>query len=77
MSAEPSLTTPDPFVRLAAELAAEIWVTKRRLTTLEAELDRRGIHLDLDHVAPDEADDHSERDAFIARIFGSLLPDDS
>lgn len=77
MSDQPSLTTPDPFVRLAAELAAEIWVTKRRLATLEAELIRRGIHLDLDHVDPVDAEDHAERDAFIARVFGTLLPDES
>lgn len=72
-----STTTADPFVRLAAELAAEVWVTKRRLITLERELVRRGVDLDIDHAAPLEAEDRTARDAFIKRVFGSLIPNGS
>jgi hypothetical protein len=74
---ELSATAPDPFVRLAAELAAEVWVTKRRLHTVERELARRGIELDIDRAAASDAGDRTERDAFIARIFGTVLPADS
>lgn len=67
-------TPDDAMIGVIAELAAELWVVKRRLGKLESELAERGLSLDLDgEAAPSTPDEVAARDEFVARVFGPLL----
>jgi hypothetical protein len=56
------------------ELAAELWVVKRRLAEIEGSAVASGVITSPDSIIRDEsfAFDNSGRDAFVDRIFGSL-----
>lgn len=69
----------DHLMHISLQLAAELWVVKRRLAEVEAQLVDRGSLTSPDTV-PRERDftfDPSERDRFVQGIFGALVgPDD-
>lgn len=66
----------DRLVQLSVQLAAELWVTRRRLNDIESQLVAAGVIVSPDRREPgdgDEDEGRSERDAFIRRVFGGLL----
>jgi len=64
----------DQLVQLCTQLAAELWVTRRRLAALETQLVSAGVVANPDTVPPPaEPEDHRARDAFIGRIFSGFL----
>ncbi len=64
----------DHILHLIFELAAELWVVKRRLAEIEGSAVASGVIASPDSIIRDEsfAFDNSDRDAFVERIFGSL-----
>lgn len=69
------MNAPDDPVglQLIAELAAELWVVKRRQTLLEQRLIQLGIDADLGGpAAASTPDEVQARDEFVARIFGPM-----
>ena len=64
----------DHILHVIFELAAELWVVKRRLSEIEASGLAQGSIVSPDSKIRDEsfAFDNAERDAFVGRIFGSL-----
>jgi hypothetical protein len=64
----------DQLVQLCLQLAAELWVTRRRLATIESQLVDAGLVIDPDRLQPpDEPENHTQRDEFIRRIFQSFV----
>lgn len=64
----------DQLVQLTVQLAAELWVTRRRLAAIESQLVSAGVVVSPDQMEPHaEPEDHSGRDEFIRRLFGALL----
>lgn len=63
----------DKLLQVSMELAAELWVTRRRLAAIEAQLVDKGTVTSPDRL-PAELDpqERAERDAFVQRIFGSF-----
>ena len=67
----------DQLAHIAMELAAELWVVKRRLAAVEQQLVTSGTIESPDTVAnTDEAraEAAKRRDAFISRVFAAMLP---
>jgi hypothetical protein len=64
----------DHILHVIFELAAELWVVKRRLAEVEGAVIAKGVIVSPDEVIRDEsfAFDNSGRDEFVERIFGSL-----
>jgi hypothetical protein len=64
----------DHILHVIFELAAELWVVKRRLAEIEGSAVASGVITSPDSIIRDEsfAFDNSGRDAFVDRIFGSL-----
>lgn len=64
----------DHVLHLIFELAAELWVVKRRLAEIEHSAVQSGAISNPDLTVRDEAFafDNAGRDAFVERIFGSL-----
>ncbi|MDP1852421.1 MAG: hypothetical protein Q8K48_08435 [Candidatus Planktophila sp.] len=64
----------DHILHVIFELAAELWVVKRRLAEIEGSAIASGTITNPDSIIRDEsfAFDNSERDAFVERIFRSL-----
>lgn len=64
----------DHLLHVIFELAAELWVVKRRLAEIEESAIQGGAITSPDAKIRDEsfAFDNSGRDAFVERIFGSL-----
>jgi hypothetical protein len=64
----------DHLLHVIFELAAELWVIKRRLAEIEESALAHGSIVSPDSKIRDEsfAFDNAERDAFVERIFGSL-----
>ncbi len=64
----------DHILHIIFELAAELWVVKRRLAEVESAVVAKGVIVSPDDVIRDEsfAFDNSGRDEFVERIFGSL-----
>lgn len=70
----------DQLMQISVQLAAELWVTRRRLAALESQLVAAGLvvspdAIEPDAAAPDAADGpggRAERDAFVRRVFGGL-----
>ena len=56
------------------ELAAELWVVKRRLAEVEGAAVAKGVIESQDAIVRDDSFqfDNTDRDAFVERIFGSL-----
>jgi hypothetical protein len=63
----------DKLLQVSMELAAELWVTRRRLAAIEAQLVDSETVTSPDRL-PAELDPHerAERDAFVRRVFGSF-----
>jgi hypothetical protein len=61
----------DRLLQVSMELAAELWVIRRRLAAIEAQLVETGTVTSPDRL-PAELDlaARAERDAFVQRIFG-------
>jgi hypothetical protein len=64
----------DHILHVIFELAAELWVVKRRLAEVEGAAVANGVITSPDSIIRDDsfAFDNDERDAFVERIFGSL-----
>ncbi|MFI0371897.1 hypothetical protein ACH35V_28875 [Actinomadura sp. 1N219] len=67
----------DQLMHISVQLAAELWVTRRRLAALESQLVAGGLVESPDTLQPDDgaadrAAERAERDAFIRRVFGGL-----
>lgn len=64
----------DHILHVIFELAAELWVVKRRLAEVEGAAVANGVINSPDSIVRDDsfAFDNVERDAFVERIFGSL-----
>lgn len=64
----------DHILHVIFELAAELWVVKRRLAEVEGMAVAKGVITNPDAIVRDESFqfDNSERDAFVERIFGTL-----
>ena len=64
----------DHILHVIFELAAELWVVKRRLAEVESAAVANGVITSPDSIIRDDsfAFDSAERDAFVERIFGSL-----
>ena len=64
----------DHILHVIFELAAELWVVKRRLAEVEGAAVANGVITSPDSIIRDDsfAFDNTERDAFVERIFGSL-----
>ena len=64
----------DHILHVIFELAAELWVVKRRLAEVEGMAVAKGVITSPDVIIRDESFqfDNSERDAFVERIFGTL-----
>lgn len=64
----------DHILHVIFELAAELWVVKRRLAEVEAAAVAKGVVVSPDAIVRDESFqfDNTDRDAFVERIFGSL-----
>lgn len=64
----------DHIMHLIFELAAELWVVKRRLAEIEGSAVAKGVIESPDSIIRDESFqfNNTERDAFVERIFGSL-----
>ncbi len=64
----------DRLLQVSMELAAELWVTRRRLAALEAQLVEAGVVTSPDRMpARLDAEERVQRDTFVRRIFGSFL----
>jgi hypothetical protein len=63
----------DLLLQVSMELAAELWVTRRRLAAIEAQLVENGTVQSPDRLPAElGAEERLERDAFVRRIFGSF-----
>jgi hypothetical protein len=64
----------DHILHVIFELAAELWVVKRRLAEVEGAAVANGVITSPDSIIRDDSFvfDNAERDAFVERIFGSL-----
>ena len=64
----------DHILHVIFELAAELWVVKRRLAEVESSAIASGAITSPDSTIRDDsfAFDNAERDAFVEKIFGSL-----
>lgn len=64
----------DQLLHISVGLAAELWTVRRRLAELERQLVEAGSVTSPDGIRhePDDVISTPERDAFIARVFGSL-----
>ena len=64
----------DHILHVIFELAAELWVVKRRLAEVEGSAVASGAIVSPDSIVRDDSFefDNAERDAFVERIFGSL-----
>lgn len=70
--------TNDQLVHIGMELAAELWVVKRRLAAVEQQLVAGGVIQTPDAIANSDearADAARRRDAFISRVFTTTLPE--
>jgi hypothetical protein len=67
----------DQLAHIAMELAAELWVVKRRLAAIEQQLVSGGTITSPDTLSTDEAraGTANQRDAFISRVFAAMLPE--
>ncbi|MEO9220495.1 MAG: hypothetical protein ABI251_01720 [Mycobacteriaceae bacterium] len=64
----------DQLLHLSLELAAQLWVTRRRLAAIEAQLVAAEIVVNPDERSPGaDPEDHADRDAFLRQIFGGFL----
>jgi hypothetical protein len=64
----------DRLLQVSMELAAELWVTRRRLAALEAQLVEAGVVTSPDRMpARLDPEERAQRDAFVHRVFGSFL----
>lgn len=66
----------DQLAHIALELAAELWVVKRRLAAIERQLVSGGAIVSPDAVGTtDEARTEAaiQRDAFVSRVFAATL----
>lgn len=64
----------DQVVQLSVQLAAELWMTRRRLAAIEAQLVTAGLITSPDQLEPNaEPEDHTGRDEFIQRLFSAFL----
>jgi hypothetical protein len=64
----------DQLVQLSVQLAAELWMTRRRLAAIEAQLVTAGLITSPDQLAPGaEPEDRTGRDEFIQRLFSAFL----
>jgi hypothetical protein len=64
----------EQLVQLGIQLAAELWVTRRRLAAIEAQLVTSGAIVSPDQIeAAAEPEDHARRDEFIQRLFVAFL----
>ena len=64
----------DHILHVIFELAAELWVVKRRLAEVEGAAVANGVITSPDSIIRDDsfAFESAERDDFVERIFGSL-----
>ena len=64
----------DHILHVIFELAAELWVVKRRLAEVEGAAVANGVITSPDSIIRDDsfAFENAERDAFVERSFGSL-----
>jgi hypothetical protein len=63
----------DRLLQVSLELAAELWVTRRRLAAIEAQLVENGTVTSPDQLPADlDPQARAERDAFVQRIFDSF-----
>ena len=64
----------DHILHVIFELAAELWVVKRRLAEVEGAAVANGVINSPDSIIRDDSFtfESAERDAFVERIFGSL-----
>ena len=64
----------DHILHVIFELAAELWVVKRRLAEVEGAAVANGVITSPDSIIRDDsfAFESAERDAVVERIFGSL-----
>jgi hypothetical protein len=64
----------DHILHVIFELAAELWVVKRRLAEVEGAAVANGVINSPDSIIRDDSFvfENAERDAFVERIFGSL-----
>jgi hypothetical protein len=67
----------DATVRMVVELAAQVWVDRERLLTIESLLDERGVVTRdaIEHYRPGAARQaaiKAERDRFVADVFKEL-----
>ncbi len=64
----------DHILHVIFEVAAELWVVKRRLAEVEGAAVAKGVITNPDSIIRDDSFsfDNAERDAFVERIFGSL-----
>jgi hypothetical protein len=68
----------DQLAHIALELAAELWVVKRRLAAIEGRLVSGGVIASPDSAGTadeDRAAVVAERDAFVSRVFAAMLPE--
>jgi hypothetical protein len=67
----------DQLAHIAMELAAELWVVKRRLAAIEQQLVSGGAIVSPDSAATTDearAESAAQRDAFVSRVFAAMLP---
>ena len=63
----------DRLLQVSMELAAELWVTRRRLAAIEAQLVESGAVISPDRLQSElDPQQRRERDAFVQRVFGSF-----
>ena len=64
----------DHILHVIFEIAAELWVVKRRLAEVEGAAVAKGVIESPDAIVRDDSFqfDNTDRDAFVERIFGSL-----
>lgn len=64
----------DQLLHISVQLAAELWVVRRRLAEVERQLVEGGVVTSPDEVRREPTDRIAspERDAFVQRVFGSL-----
>lgn len=64
----------DHILHVIFELAAELWVVKRRLAEVEGAAVAKGVIVNPDAIVRDDSFqfENTDRDAFVERIFGSL-----
>ncbi|MFI2664206.1 hypothetical protein [Micromonospora carbonacea] len=63
----------DRLLQVSLELAAELWLTRRRLAAIEAQLVANGTVTSPDQLPADlDPQARAARDAFVQRIFGSF-----